>query len=677
MKAVAKVVDATPLISPDILQLTEWIADYYVCHRGVVLETVVPAGVRTQAGTRKVTYLSPAERSEHALAADGLPPKQRRALQILCDARDPMTVSDLAQRAECTTAPINALRKKGLVRSESRREFQQVWEESPSVRQSPLQLNEGQQAALDVIMKAIEHAQHQTILIHGVTGSGKTEVYIRAIEEVIGFGRQAIVLVPEISLTPQTRRRFRARFSRVAVLHSNLNPAQRHAEWQRIAQGDVQVVVGARSAVFAPLPNLGLVVIDEEHEASFKQDTVPRYHARDIAIRRTQQLGVPLILGSATPALESWHAATCGDYHLVQMPHRVMQRPMPVVGTIDMRDEFARKNDGFGTVSGPLAKQIARSMAQNGQVILLLNRRGFATHVQCPACGEVVRCRDCDIAMTHHRDIERLVCHYCNAQQPAPHQCPACRFEGIRFGGTGTQRLEDMVRKKFPRKRILRMDTDTMRRPGSHEAALEEFRQGNVDILVGTQMIAKGLDFPNVTLVGVVNADVALHLPDFRASERTFQLVTQVAGRTGRGERAGTVLVQTFNPEHPAIKAATAHAYETFAAQELPQREQFFYPPFSRLVRLVFRGASESATLDTADSVVERLQQQLESEPHCRVLGPVPAPISRMRGKFRFHVLIQIAKLDRVRAVLREIQVTLKPPNDVQWIIDVDPLAML
>ena len=609
LKPLHSVLDQRSLLSPAMLRLTRWIADYYLCDWAAVLDAVVPAGVRLGAGTRMTTLLSVDEEAVKRLAvnsphqnplplgegpgmrASDAPAIAKCKMQIAnCKSsarspqspipnpspasphssplpegegtkdsppssqnyrpsnwrccgcwprpREPMTPGELARAARCTPGPITALRRKGLIRSQSGRIATLRPQEAPAVREKHLVLNPDQETALRTILDAMNSRCHQTILLHGVTGSGKTEVYIQAIQEVIHFGRQAIVLVPEISLTPQTVERFRQRFGDVAVLHSHLSDAERHASWQRIAEGAVSVVVGARSAVFAPTPNLGLIVLDEEHETSFKQESVPRYHARDVAIARSKAEGIPLVLGSATPSLESWHRAKSGQYTLVEMPRRVLDRPLPAVGTIDLRGERTGGSLSRGALGRPLLSAITTALDAGGQVILLLNRRGFSTHIQCPSCGFVVRCPECDIALTHHRTEETALCHYCDYEVPAPRTCPSCGFTGIRYSGLGTQRLEAEVRSRFPNVLSLRMDTDAMQAHGSHQRALAAFRSGKVRILLGTQMIAKGLDFPNVTLVGVINADTALHLPDFRAAERTFQLVTQVAGRTGAGRRA-------------------------------------------------------------------------------------------------------------------------------------------
>jgi len=429
--------------------------------------------------------------------------------------------------------------------------------------------------------------------------------------------------------------------------------------------------------VFAPTTRLGLIVIDEEHETSFKQENVPRYHARQVALARARQENVPLVLGSATPSLESWHFARTGEYRLVELPRRVRGLPLPHVATIDLRNE-ARRGLGRGAISRPLYLAIQEALGEGGQVILLLNRRGFSTHIQCPACGFVLRCPECDIALTHHRTRSGAICHYCDYQTPPPACCPACRFEGIHYGGLGTQRLEAEVKARFPEVTCLRMDTDSMTGHGAHAKALAAFRSGKVKILLGTQMIAKGLDFPNVTLVGVVNADTALHLPDFRAAERTFQLVTQVAGRTGRGPKGGRVLVQTFTPEHPAIQAATRHDFAAFAAEELPLREKLRYPPFGEMIRIVVR----SVSAESAAQFAQELGQQLRAARGdlgraARVLGPAPAPLARLRGKYRFQIQLHGPEGEKLGQVVRRLLDQVPTPENVEWIADVDPVNML
>ena len=677
LKPIDAVVDAAPLITGSLLGLAHWISDHYVCPLGQVIDTIIPPGVRNQSGTREMLFLSLADGIAENIETMKLSELQRKILGTIRGSVQDWTPRELAETVGCTTGPISTLRKKGLIVTTSRRVQQKTHEIPREQRMSDLVLNPEQEVALQAITKHIDANTHRSFLMHGITGSGKTEVYIRAIQKIVEFGRQAIVLVPEISLTPQTRQRFRARFDRVAVLHSHLTAAQRAWHWQQIAAGNVQVIVGARSAVFAPTPNLGLIVLDEEHDGSFKQDKAPRYHARDVAHWRASKENVPLILGSATPSLESWHRAGQGTYEKISMRKRVLDLPLPDVATIDMRVDFGGRKR-FGPISQKLRQEITQALKDGGQVILLLNRRGFSTRIQCPACGNVESCPDCSIPLTHHVQGNKAVCHYCDHQIPEPKRCSQCNNPSIRFSGLGTQRLAANVEAMFPDVPMMRMDTDTMRKPGSHERALASFRSGEIKILLGTQMIAKGLDFPNVTLVGVINADTALHLPDFRAAERTFGLVTQVAGRTGRGEKGGRVLVQTFCPENDAIQAATRHDYIGFANVEMPQREEFNYPPYGKLARVVIRSEIESKAEQMADHIAEEIERAAnEIEKEVTVLCPSTAPVEKLRGKFRFHMMISANKENEIQDVLRRAKTTVKSIDDVQWIIDIDPQDMM
>ena len=505
------------------------------------------------------------------------------------------------------------------------------------------------------------------------------------------------MLVPEISLTPQTIRRFRSRFDRVAVLHSHLSDAERHRHWASIAEGDIQVVVGARSAIFAPCRRLGLIVVDEEHENSFKQDTVPRYHARDVAIKRAHVLGIPAILGSATPSLESWGNARSKKFQLLSLQKRVENRPLPAVHLIDLRDEKSAPSGKGGGDTSPvlspaLLDAMRRTLADDGQIMLLLNRRGFHTVVMCPKCGEVI---NCDISLTHHKNQRLLVCHACDYQVRPPDRCPSCRTGLLHYAGIGTERLEREVRTAFPDVSIRRMDSDTTRGADSHEQILASFRSGDVRILLGTQMIAKGLDFPNVTLVGVISADTALHLPDFRAAERTFQLLAQVAGRTGRGDRKGRVLVQTFSPDHPSIALAANHDYLGFTQYELPLREQFALPPYGRMARLIARGEDDAAVAKFMVDVTGRIESEAKAmaqreaaaagrpapDPEAPgpviVLGPSPAPVARIKNLFRHHLQARSLTAAALQAVLHAVLPDIQPPSGVELAIDVDPVSML
>ena len=679
---VTEILDTEPLCDRPLVRLVTWMSHYYQSPAGQVFDALIPSSVRANAGTRERTYLSPAPSTRDDSVIDALPAKQQRALRMLIASGRPMTSSQLMVHADCTVAPINSLRKKGLVTEEARREMTSGmttrWQTSDGEKTEAHELTGDQSNALDRITAALDSATAKTLLLHGVTGSGKTEVYIRAIEHVVKFGRAAIVLVPEISLTPQTRGRFERRFASVAVLHSQMTPAERHFQWQRIRRGEVQVVVGPRSAVFAPLPRLGLIILDEEHDGSFKQDSQPRYHARKVAFARAQSLKIPLLLGSATPSLESWYATESGHAELISMPKRVGNRPMPDVQLVDLRIKDERSRGG--AISRQLHLAVNETLREKGQVILLLNRRGFATTIQCPSCGHVVACPDCEMPLTHHRDGDKAVCHYCDYTIATPPWCPECRFDGIRYGGIGTQKLEVEVKARFPGARVARMDSDTMRRPGSHQKVLSAFRSGELDLLLGTQMIAKGLDFPNVLLVGVINADAALHFPDFRAGERTFQLVTQVAGRTGRGDRGGRVIVQTYSPEHMAIQAASRHDYLQFAKAEILNRRKFNYPPLGSVARIIIRGAVEEITEATANSLLQRLESARERlGAEVRLLGPAPPPIAKLRGKYRFHLLLQSLDPIQLGATIRMATKTFKIPekDDVQYVIDIDPMDML
>ena len=678
MKDVAEVVDSATLVSAAMLRLTKWMANYYLCPWGQVLDAVVPAGVRRHAGTREVTLLEVPPDVAQRLAQVKLGSKQQRhALETLAASPRPLTARQLADAAGCTTGPIQQLQKHGLVEGKSKRIRTDKFDEVAVKREQPLQLNAEQQCALHTVEEALEGVEAQGIVLHGVTGSGKTEVYLQAIERVVGFGRQAIVLVPEISLTPQTVGRFRARFDGVAVLHSHQNPAERHLQWQRIARGEVQVVVGARSAIFAPTPHLGLIVIDEEHESSFKQDTAPRYHARDVAWQRAVGERIPLVLGSATPSLEAWQRVKQREFALASLPKRVMDRPMPDVVIVDLRDPVQSRGGGGG-MSRQLQQAMVVALGDGGQVILLLNRRGFSTHIQCPGCGHVLNCPHCELSLTYHRQTNIAMCHYCDYQQGPPTTCPDCKSASIRYGGLGTQKLEEEVRRRFPNYVVARMDTDSMQARGSHQRVLEAFGRGEIQILLGTQMIAKGLDFPNVTLVGVINADTALHLPDFRAGERTFQLVAQVAGRTGRGEKGGRVLVQTLSPDHAAIRAAVRHDYPTFAEQEFALRQQLRYPPCGAMIRIVVRGPREETARAVAEDVAEQLKRAAAIiNDGVRVVGPAAAAIAKLRGNFRFQIQLQAAQIGPLCQLVEQTTGQYKSPKEIVITVDVDPWDMM
>lgn len=672
LKSLHEILDREPLLSPAMLDLTRWISEHYLCSWGQVLETVVPAGVKKQAGTREILSFTLPEGfdlSQHKLTA-----KQKAVVDALLKKGIPLPVDELAQLAQCGTSPIDTLRKRGILVPLRTRSQVADADFAPIEKQQDLQLNTEQRVCLNRILESLRRQQHETLLMCGVTGSGKTEVYIQAIREVVSYGRQAIVLVPEISLTPQTTRRFRARFDSVAVLHSHLSDAERHWHWQQIAEGKVQVVVGARSAIFAPVPHLGIIVIDEEHETTFKQHSTPRYHAREVARERARRQQIPLILGSATPTLESLLRAESGEEVLLTLKERVASRPLPRVTLVDIRNDplIAKKH----SIGRALGQAMHRALDEQGQVILFLNLRGYAPVLWCPKCNGI-RCPDCDISLTWHKDAGKLLCHSCEFSMSPPERCPQCGQPGLRYLGSGTQRLEAEAKNKFPDARLLRMDSDSMKKPGSHDRALELFRERKVDILLGTQMIAKGLDFPHVTLVGVIDADTLLHQPDLRSAERTFQLISQVAGRTGRGEREGRVLVQTMSPDEPVIQFAAKHDYESFARWELQHRKQLQAPPYSAMARIIFRSLKESTVQHESRRITTLLREAaVQSGLTVRILGPAPAPMTRLRKFYRYHLQITAAKHDIIHQLWRETAHRFGLHADVELAIDVDPLDL-
>jgi primosomal protein N' (replication factor Y) len=684
VKPLLRVLDGDALFDPNLLRLTRWMADYYLCGWGQVLNAVVPSGARNQAGLRAATFVAAVAEEQLPNPLPKLTPKQAGAYAQLRDYGRPMEMRRLARLARCGLGPLDLLMEKGLIKRVVRR-IERFAEQLDTVSEPapPLTLNADQQRAWEQLLPALSGGGFHPFLLYGVTGSGKTELYLRAIDEMVKRGKEALVLVPEISLTPQTIQCFRNRGGDVAVLHSHLGNAERAAHWRKIARGEVQVVVGARSGVFAPTRNLGLIVIDEEHEGSFKQDATPRYHARDVAVMRARLEGIPIILGSATPSLESWHNAQRGQYQLLRLPNRVEDRPMPPVTLVDMRHDLPR-GGRFHALSAALEAGMRHALGSGGQVILLLNRRGFSTHLHCPACGHVESCKFCDLALTYHRWRDVTLCHHCGYEQPPPQQCPKCGQAQVRYQGSGTEKLQAEVEEKFPGYVVRRMDSDTMRRPGSHASLLGAFRKGEVHILLGTQMIAKGLDFPNVTLVGVVNSDIGLHLPDFRAAERTFQLLSQVAGRAGRGPRGGRVLVQTYQPEHPGIALAAAHNYEAFVAGELAHRRAHHYPPYHRLVRLMVRSRNQEDAANFAErlagsfrAAIEQLKGADGAAAPLRLLGPAEAPVFRLKGYYRFHFQLQSPSPGLLHQLLRRVISTARPPSGVEWTVDVDPLDML
>lgn len=638
-----------------------------------------------RSGPKRVSYValavSPEEAERHLGELEKQAPKAARALEMLIE-EGSIPLSELLSRCDASRSSISTLQKRGLVkleRVEEMREPEERWEEKYPRN---LELTDEQRAAFEAIAGAIRAGRHEVFLIHGVTGSGKTEVYMRAIEEVLSRGKGAIVLVPEISLTPQTAARFASRFGdQVAILHSRLSPGERFDQWRAIREGRARIVVGPRSAIFAPVEGLGLIVVDEEHETSYKQvDPPPRYHARDVAIKRGEIAGCPVVLGTATPSLESYYMAQTGRYRLLKLTKRVHDIALPPVEIVDMREELTVKRNR-SIFSYRLKRRMQEALSAGHQVMLFLNRRGYSTYVFCRECGYVERCENCSVSLTYHRDRDVMICHHCGLEKPPPKWCPKCKSPYIRHFGIGTQQVEREVRKLFPKARVARMDTDAVAAKGAHSRILNAFRRGEIDVLVGTQMIAKGLDFPNVTLVGVVNADLALNMPDFRAGERAFNLLTQVAGRSGRSCKGGRVVVQTYSPEHYAILSAKDHDYEAFYRREIEVRKAVMYPPFTAVASILLRSPDEEAVKVSAYNLSDLMSELCAKEfPSVQIRGPAPAPLSKIRGKYRWHLLVKCVDRETLTRFLRRVLERVTPrivSSGVDLVVDVDPISVL
>jgi len=683
LRALMDVVGAQSMVTPKVMKLARWIGDYYCCAPETALKSVLPQAVRKEKeGWKESLFVSlvPNPPTEPAK----LTKRQQEVLQIVRD-KESLPLRDLVKEAGTTADTVRRLENKGLVSIQSKIAERDPYAHENILPTKPLELNEEQANALKQIIEAMDAGSTQAarFLIHGVTGSGKTEVYLQAIEHALNQGKGAIVLVPEISLTPQTVERFKARFcsgslkTLVAVLHSHLSEGERHDEWHKIRQGRARIVIGARSAVFAPVDPLGLIIVDEEHEHSYKQEEAPRYHARDVAVVRGQMENAVVALGSATPSMESFHNARSGKYRLLEMRERADDKQMPIVRVVDMRHEF-RAQKGPPIFSNKLVEAMRQRIERSEQTILFLNRRGYATSMQCQVCGYVAECPNCSVSLTYHRDEQSLRCHVCGHAAKAPRVCPeeSCQSPSIRFAGLGTQKVEETLGKLFPKANIRRMDSDVLRRKNDFRKILGEFRTGKIDILIGTQMIAKGLHFPNVTLVGIVHADLGLHIPDFRAGERTFQLLTQVAGRAGRGDIEGEVFVQSFTPFHPAIQFARRHDYEGFYDAEMEFRGQLKYPPFGRVALLTLRGRNEDKVEFSAGQVRARTEEALAGMEEIKILGPTPAPLARADKQFRYQIMIRAKQMIRISARLAEMTQAVKLPDEVFLAVDIDPVNL-
>jgi primosomal protein N' (replication factor Y) (superfamily II helicase) len=685
LKPIAQVVYPFPALPPDLLQMTRWMSGYYACALDTALEAVLPAPVRHGATVKQEKWLAVAQK----LAPEELEklakkaPQQAKLYRFLEPQFRPQKKSLVLDRLGLTAAVSNALIKRGILREEIRRvervAYADDWSTGEVVASLPPLLNSEQRAAVDAIKQELDKRDFNVTLLHGVTGSGKTEIYLHAIEDALKAGGSVIFLVPEVALTPQTVARLRGRLEAIApnhktvVWHSHLSEGERFDGWLALATGEARIVVGARSAVFAPVQDLRLIVVDEEHEPAYKQDETPRYHGRDLAVVRAKLSRTVCLLGSATPSLESYSNALAGKYRLVQLTQRVDSRKLPDIDVVDMRIEIMRTR-GITTLSRRLVNAMQARFERKEQTILFINRRGYSSSMQCSECGHVEECVHCSIAMTYHRTDEQLRCHLCGSERPAPLNCPKCRSVKIRWRGLGTQRVEEAVKRVLPRARIERMDTDTMSKKNRFRQVLGEFRAGKIDVLVGTQMIGKGLDFPNVTLVGLVDADISMHVPDFRANERTFQLLVQVAGRAGRGDRAGEVVVQTFTPQAEAIQFSRHADFLGFAESELTVRKNFRYPPYRHLIHHLFRGPNPEKLQFFSEQWARLVEKELADRVELR--GPVPAPIEKIKDEYRYQLWYFTSSVTKVVTDLNRLRATFTWPDDMVQVMDVDPVNL-
>jgi primosomal protein N' (replication factor Y) (superfamily II helicase) len=682
IRPIEALVGDRPVLSPKLIELARWMSAYYCCPIEAVMRSLLPQVIRRAEVTWKKQLFVSAAKEIAPEEIDKLrrrAPRQAELLEAISKLRAPIAAADLLRQTSLDNQTLRALEKRGFVGLREEAVARDPHAEDQFIASIDLVLNPEQAVALSAVEEALSAPEKaKPILLHGVTGSGKTEIYLQAIHSTLARGRTAIVLVPEISLTPQTVERFKSRFAEaqdtVAVLHSHLSEGERHDEWHKIQSGRARIVVGARSAVFAPLENLGLIVVDEEHETSYKQEEAPRYHARDVAVVRAKMEQCVVLLGTATPSLESYHNAVQQKYRLLNLTQRVDDCQMPLMRIVDLRLE-RRKEKVAAILSEKLRAAITTRLAKHEQTILFLNRRGFSTSLLCSNCGEARNCPNCSVALTFHRGAARLSCHLCGHTAAVPKKCPACSQDALIYAGFGTEKVEANVTQIFPKATVRRMDADSMSRKDAYRETLQAFRSGKIDILVGTQMIAKGLHFPNVTLVGIINADLALHMPDFRAGERTFQLLTQVAGRAGRGETPGEVFVQTYTPFSPSIQFARHHDFAGYFEQELEFRERCDFPPFKHAVLITVRSPHEARAKLSAETLVRRLRENLGSE---FILGDAtPAPLEKLQGQFRFHILMRGEAIMRLSRLVRETLDKLPLPEDVVASVDVDPYQLL
>lgn len=687
-KTISRLLHDFPLFDQKMLTVMHWISQYYQAMLINVIKTVIPTGIvgnKVQVKTQRLVKLNVSQREGLAWIEQNRnkAPKQVEILtSLLANSEEGVLAAELLKTSQASYGSLQGLLTKGLITYEEISVQRNPYLASSYQQSKPFRPNFHQDQAINQIRDLLKKGETATVLLKGVTGSGKTEVYLQTIAYALERGQDVIVLVPEIALTPQTVERFKSRFGeRVAVWHSQLSLGERFDEWRRIHRGEVKIVVGVRSAIFAPFQNLGLIILDEEHETTYKQTEQVRYHARDVALKRAELERAVTVLGSATPAIESNYHAVVGDYQLISLPSRVNQTPLPPVEIIDMRRELKQGNRTI--FSQRLDQEIKNRLNQKKQVILFLNRRGYSNFVLCRECGYVIRCQNCDVSLTYHAKTNQLQCHYCDYHERPPSHCANCGSSLIKHLGIGTEQVEEYARQRYPEAQIARMDVDTTKRKGAHDRILQAFRDRQYDILIGTQMISKGHDFPEVTLVGVIIADTALHFPDFRSGERTFQLLTQVAGRTGRGAEPGEVIVQTYSPEHYSIKAAKDHDYDLFFHEELAYRQEIFQPPFSRLINIILLDESETLVIEEAHRLAHLFLARLSDPLSIELLGPAPAPLSKVRGRFRWQIILKSKIGKTSEQTLGKIccqvmaEFYAQQRSSVRVTVDVDPIGML
>lgn len=691
MKYVQSIEQPFPVLNEGLLSLARWMEQYYAAGLADILEVMIPAAVRKGMRVQERTFIEVARSATDVEMAElrKKAPQQAKLFRFLQDqpARSSFPRAEICKRLKVSVAAVAALIGKGWIREFQGRLEREAYADSVSqgeqVQALAHELNAEQQTAVDDMLTSLRMRSYRTHLLQGVTGSGKTEVYLQVLRAALQEQGSVIFLVPEVALTPQTVGRLRARLeaesgTKAVVWHSHLSDGERYDAWYALATGAARVVVGARSAIFAPVRDLRLIIVDEEHEPAYKQEETPRYHGRDVAVYRAHLAQCLCVLGSATPSLESVQNARSGKYQLNVMRQRVVDRQLPIMHVVDMKREVRGKAQKGGVFSRFLLDRLRERLERKEQSILFINRRGFDASLNCQECGHVEMCEHCAVSMTHHKADQLLRCHLCGAERPVPKACPKCHSVSIHYKGSGTQKIEELAGKLLPHAKIVRMDADTMQKRHLFRTVLDEFRRGRIDILVGTQMIAKGLDFPNVTLVGLIDADISLHLPDFRASERTFQLLVQVAGRAGRGDQPGEVVVQTFLPHAPPIQFARRQDFDDFAADELELRRQFGYPPFRHIVHHIIRGKNEDKVVWFSEQWVKFVEPRLHAVfPEIEIRGPAPCPIPKIKDLYRFQVWYFTPRITRLVAVLQQLRTEFQWDPTLANVLDVDAVNLI